>query len=612
MCGIAGFNWADKELIKRMCDAISHRGPDDSGFYVDKNMSLGNRRLSIIDISNKGHQPMYNENNSVVVVFNGEIWNYKELRKELESKKHKFRSDSDTEVLVHGYEEYEEGLFKKLDGMFALAIWDIRKRKLILGRDRMGKKPLYIYKKGGVFLFGSEIKSFLQYKEFKPEIDLQCLSDYLGLRFSPDGRTMFLNVFKVMPGEYIVLSRNILKREKYWNIPEFKERNKGDKNKVDNLIDNAVEKRLMSDVPVGVFLSGGLDSSALVCYMKRHMKDIRTFSVGFGDVTDETSYAKIIAEKFKTKHKEIKLNQDILSILPKVVWHFDEPLADPAALPTFLLCQEVGKEVKVALSGEGGDEVFGGYHTFNFVKHVEAFHSLPYWIRRYILSPAFEISSGLFKYPKKQMLLLASSIAKEKEMKEAYKHLFYLPFTPKEKEKLLKNKDIKIKTIFDELFERDQDLQNCALKYYFKEWLPNNLLMKADKMSMASSLEVRTPFLDKDLIEYFSGLNNDEKKNRKLFREVVKNYLPEEVMKKKKQGFTLPLTNWFQNKEIVNKMMPHFQDLKKRGLFNEEEFDKIMNKPLEFRNDHKLWVLLNLELWCKMYLDGKSWREIKI
>ncbi|MBI3333863.1 asparagine synthase (glutamine-hydrolyzing) [Candidatus Pacearchaeota archaeon] len=609
MCGIMGFTWADKTLVKKMGDVLAHRGPDDSGFFITQGISLGHRRLSIIDTSQRGHQPMYNENNSIVVVFNGEIWNYKSLRKALEQKKHKFKSDSDTEVLVHGYEEYGESLCEKLEGMFSFALWDARQRKLLLARDRLGKKPLYYCLRNGQCIFGSEIKALLEHT-IPRQIDMRCLSDYLSLRFSSDGRTMFEGIRKLEPGTLLIYQKRKAQIHRYWKLPGFEVREQPDVQKADALIEHAVGKRLMSDVPLGVFLSGGLDSSTLVAYMRRFTKRIKTFSVGFGDVSDETKYAKLIADKFKTEHTEIKLDANILSVLPQVVWHFDEPLADPAALPTYLLCKEVSKKVKVALSGEGGDEVFGGYHTYNSIDHLRAFHTLPLLVRKYFLSPAFRASSHLFQYPKKQMLALAGEISQDARLNENFKKLFYFPFTLEEKKKLLGEKAMP--DAFDEILNQKTDLRDAALEYYFKEWLPNDLLMKADKMSMAHSLEVRTPFLDTELIRYFTGLDYSETRNRSLFRRTVGKLLPEEIMKKKKQGFTLPLSEWFSNGEIVERIRPHIVHLKERGIFNSSYLDELLEHPERFRNDHKLWVLLNFELWCQMYLDKKPVEKVRL
>jgi len=612
MCGIAGFNWADKELIKKMTQQVAHRGPDDFGFYTDRYISLGHRRLSIVDLSKKGHQPMQNITGSVTVIFNGEIYNYKRLKEDLEKKGYKFISESDTEAIVYGYEEYKEGIFSMLEGMFAIAIWDKKNKKLILARDRIGKKPIYYHFKDRKFIFASEIKAILEFDEIEREIDFQCLSDYLSLRYSSGNKTMFKDICKLGPGEYLIYSNNKIEINKHWILPELTQIRIPEENEVDGLIEKAVEKRLMGDVPIGVFLSGGLDSSAIVGYMSRLTDNIKTYSVGFGDNTDETKYAEIVANKFNTDHKNILLDKESLSILPKLVWHLDEPLADPAAVPTYLLCEKVSKEVKVALSGEGGDETFGGYQSFNYIKHLISIKKIPSFLRKKIISPSLSIASNMFGYPRKQILKLGAEIVKSDDLIENQKRLFYFPFNEKDKSELLKSKEVNLSNPIDKYLHEIDNPWNNTLKYYFKEWLPNDLLMKVDKTSMAHSLEVRNPFLDTDLINYFSSIDNAYKHKRFLFKKVVSKVLPDSIMKRKKQGFTLPISNWFIQKEFTDRLLPHFDNLSKRKIFDETSYKKIINNPKDFRNDHRMWVLLNFELWNKIYLDKINYNKIKI
>ncbi len=609
MCGIAGFNWADKKLIEKMTSVIAHRGPDDYGIFNDKKVSLGHRRLSIIDLSKKGKQPMFSEKKDVAIVFNGEIWNFKKLKNELE-KKHRFASNTDTEVIVHGYEEYGEEIIKMLEGMFALAIYDKEKNKILLARDRVGKKPLYYYFDKKKFIFASEIKAILE-SGVKREIDTQALSDYLTLRHPSRNDTMFRNIKRLNPGSYAVFENNKLDIKRYWGFPKFTNKNKASVGKLDYLIENAVKKRLMSDVPIGIFLSGGLDSSALVAYLSKFSDKVKTFSIGFGDASDETKYAKIIADKFKTEHKEIISSKEILKFLPEVIYHMDEPLADPASAPTYLLSKEVSKYVKVIIAGDGGDEVFGGYQAFNLIDSLNKIFLVPRFARK-IISPFVRYLSRFYFYPKKQMLMLGSEILRARNRKEAYTILEYFPFGIGDKKRLMKDKTLHFPTAFHEIVRRNRNLKDAASEYYFKEWIPNDLLLKADKMSMAHGLELRTPFLDIYLVEYSAGLNNKYKKNRRLFREVVSAFLPEIIMKKKKQGFTLPISNWFGNKDFYRRIKIHLDDLRKRGFFDEKEFDRIVNNPTYFKNDHKLWVLLNLEIWCKIFLDEKDWKKIRI
>ncbi len=601
MCGIAGFNWSDSGLIKKMTSLISHRGPNDSGHFVQNNISLGNRRLSIIDLSKRGKQPIFNEDRSVVIVFNGEIYNYRSLRKDLEEKGHTFKSDTDTETVVHGYEEYGENICGMLEGMFAFAIWDIKKSKLLLVRDPIGKKPLYYYFDGKKLIFASEIKSILAH-DLKRSINQSCLSDYLTLRFSPNTLTMFEGIHKMPAGSYATFKSGKLKIKPYYSLPKFKLRYSPDVSKTDMLIQEAVKKRLIADVPVGVFLSGGLDSSAIVAYMSKITSDVRTFSVGFSSKVDETKYSRLIAKKFKTKHTEIVLDKDILKYLPEIIYYFDEPLADPAALPTYLLCREVSKHVKVALSGEGGDEVFGGYQSFNYLPELRALYKIPYSIRNFLIRPLFNLISRAYSYPKKHMFLAIAELSSKKDIRSGFKELFYFSFNTDERMKLFEG--AKKEDAFDTIVKsQGNDLEAAAQDFYFKEWLPNDLLMKADKMSMANSLEVRAPFLDKNIIEYFSGLPYSSKRKRDLFRKVVSPYLPREIVGRKKQGFTLPLFEWFSEKRTLERIRPFLERLKERNLFDNRYIEHLITNPQHFKNEHNLWVLLNFEIWCEIYLD---------
>ena len=616
MCGIAGFTWEDKSLIRKMTGAIEHRGPDDSGFYLDKNISLGHRRLSIIDLSKKGHQPMFTEDDKVVIVFNGEIYNYPQLKTQLTKLGHRFNSNSDTEAILNGYKEYGIQVLQHLDGMFAFALWDKSKKLLLLARDRIGKKPLYYNLSKNGIAFASEIKAILQDSDLNKSIDAQSISNFLTLRFSSSDTTIFSSIRKLEPGTAILFSSGKIKKHSYWQLPSLVVSHKPSINEVDSLIADSVKKRLLADVPIGVFLSGGLDSSTIVSYMSRFTDNIRTFSVGFSDGSDESPYAEKVAQVYNTNHKSIILDKDILKFLPKVVWHLDEPLADPAALPTYILCKEVSKKVKVALSGEGGDEVFGGYDSLNKIPLLRKIKKVPSILSRGIISSYLQSSSALLRYPYKQMSnLLADIAATPNDLVDNTKKLFYFPFNQENKKSILSQKiasKVNLNTAIDDLVHSEKNIENQVIQFYFKEWLPNDLLMKVDKTSMAHGLEVRAPFLDTKLIEYYSKIALEHKYNRKLFREVVKNQLPKEILKRSKKGFTLPLSSWMQKREFVQRIAPHIEDLKSRNIMKDIEIEKIVKNPEAFRNDHRLWVLLNLELWYKEYVDGQKPNKITI
>lgn len=606
MCGIVGFNWKNQKLVSAMASALSHRGPDDSGYYTDANVSLGHRRLSILDVSNRGHQPMLNSKN--VIVFNGEIWNFKELRTDLETKGYKFKSNSDTEVILQGYAEYGDKICSLLDGMFAFALWDAQKKRLLLARDKIGKRPLYYHYAKGKIVFASEIKALLEHATIKRGINKECLSEYLTLRYSPDSLTMFEGIKKLPAGSYAIAQSGKLTIKSYYSLPDFSPTQYPDVARANHLISRSVEKRLISDVPIGIFLSGGLDSSAIVGYTSRFLKTVKTFSISFNSKVDESKYAQIIADEFKTDHKKITVGKDMLQLLPTVIYHLDEPLADPATLPTYVLAREVSKHVKVALSGEGGDEVFGGYDSFNYIPELKLLYNIPYTIRRAVISPLLKHLSQWYGYPRKQMISAFSAILSHRTLEQGFKELFYFPFSKSEIAALFPE------ATKDNAFDRclqGNSLEVAAQKYYFSEWLPNDLLMKADKMGMAHGLEIRTPFLDKDLIAYFASLPYQAKHQRKLFRKVVSSFLPKVILNKKKQGFTLPLYEWFSDRATQARILPFIEKLKKRGIFNAKALEDLQ-KSAGFKNEHKLWTLLNFEIWCEIYLDKVDYRKIRI
>ena len=342
--------------------------------------------------------------------------------------------------------------------------------------------------------------------------------------------------------------------------------------------------------------------------MKRKTGKIKTFSVGFTEGMDESKYARIVADYFNTDHKEIILNKEILSSLPKVVWSLDEPISDPAALPTYLLSKEVSKYVKVVLSGEGGDEVFGGYDSVNKLSFLKKVNTLPQSIRSNLMAPLLRALSSLNKYPKKQIYNFGADLLSSNTIQEAYKKLYYFPFN---KSELMSYTGKECNDLLDKYIKKE-DLYKSSINFYFKEWLPNDLLMKVDKTSMAHGLEIRAPFLDKDLIEYFFKIPRNHKINREIFKRTVSPHLPKIIANRKKQGFSLPISTWFTNKDFLNRVKPHIHDLKKRNIFKENELNKLIKNPTNYRNDHKLWALLNLELWHKLYINQSPPNKVNV
>ena len=394
MCGIAGFSWRDNVTITRMTETLVHRGPDDSGVYTDESASLGSRRLSIIDLSERGRMPMTNEDGSVWVVHNGEIYNFQDIRAELEAKGHSFRSNSDTEVIVHAYEKYGPDCVKRFNGMFAFAVWDKNKRELVLARDRLGIKPLYYYLNKGKLVFGSEIKAILENPDVERDINPQALYDYIGYEFVHAPGTIFRNIYKLPPGHYLRFRDGNAKLNQFWDM-EFENESHSRKyyeEQLREILTESVRKRLISDVPLGVFLSGGLDSSAIVALMSHCGVDpIQTFSLGYEDPSfSELDYASVIAKQFNTQHTVLMVDPITPELIEEAVWHLDEPMTDLSTIPFYLICKKAREHVTVCLSGEGGDEVLVGYDRFKASKLNGYYNLLPGWIRRGMVAPIFQ------------------------------------------------------------------------------------------------------------------------------------------------------------------------------------------------------------------------------
>jgi len=582
MCGICGFvGFEDQGLIKRMCDSIAHRGPDDRGYYLGENVSLGHTRLSIIDLGS-GHQPVHNESEDVWVVFNGEIYNYRKLTTHLRKKGHSFYTNSDTEVIVHAYEEYGLKFTEMLDGMFSLAIWDERKNRLILARDRIGEKPLYYTEVGDSILFSSEIKSILEFQEMKREVNFDLLSHYLSYRSTPNDVTLFSGIKKLPPGSVLFKDGALVSIQEFWKLPESGLVTSGDAGSIDkfmDLLDEAIRKRMISDVPIGAYLSGGIDSSSVVARAAQYTdKPLDTFCVGFGEHTDEFMYAKEVAEYVGTNHHEIIVDSyDIKNVLPKIVWHLDEPIADPAVIPTYLMSKETKRHVDVVLTGEGADELFAGYPKYKlFASPLRFFpRKLRYNIYQY--SPPYTV------------------------------------FNAKEKKELLLNGTL-VNCKRSELFPPVMDISlNGVIRQDIGYWLPNYLLMKLDKMTMAHGLEARVPFLDYKLVEYSTTLPDNFKINgmtgKYILRQSMSKSLPKKIVNRAKKGFPLPLNKWVT--EELNEIM--ISKLHNSTIIGElcapEVIQKILRstdswEPVRrFRSTNQAWLLFMFALWYDIFIN---------
>jgi asparagine synthase (glutamine-hydrolysing) len=585
MCGITGFTWEDKDLLRRMTDIIAYRGPDDHGYYSDSNISLGHRRLSIIDLTAAGHQPMSDKEGKVTIVFNGEIYNFRQLRALLE-KKYDFASATDTEVLIYGYREWgPEGLLKRISGMFAFAIWDSDKKLLFLARDRLGKKPLYYYVHGNKLVFASELKSVLEFREIKRELDISSVNSYLSYRFIPSDKTMIIGVKKLLPAHYALFSKGKLVINRYWKI-DWTVSEKPEEyyiKKFNELFKDCVEKRLFSDVPLGAFLSGGIDSSAVVAMNTKLRNDpVKTFTVGFNHETDETKYAKLVAEHLGCDHHELILDyHDMTKALPNIVWYMDEPSTDITMVPLYFLSQFAKKKVTVVNSGEGADELFSGYAHY-------------------------KIGSNMFNF-------VPSAV------KNRIYCWYYSPFKHADREQFFNIGPKEDALLMEHLKAKEpKHLLNKLLNFDINYELPNWQLARVDRMTMANAQEARVPFLDYEMVEFAASLPINMKlknvTNKYLLKQAVKKWIPKEIIERRKQGFTTPMHDWFRDDLLgIAESVLSKENMAKRKYINHSYISKLIDSehkikktlPLQY-NSFKLLTLLMLEMWQRMYIDDDS------
>jgi len=626
MCGIAGFIdcWDPKandsfergRLLKQMCDVIRHRGPDDDGFLLKWGVALGMRRLSIIDLAG-GAQPISGEDGSVTIVFNGEIYNFHELREQLEVHGHSFKTNSDTEAIVHAYEEYGPACANHLRGMFAFAIWDDQRRELYIARDRVGKKPLYYtLTTSGTLVFGSELKSILEHPDVKREINLEALDAYLTLGYVPDPLSIFRNVHKLSPGHYLTFSSAGLVIKKYWDFnfePAQSRRPEDYLEELRALLDEAVRLRLISDVPLGAFLSGGIDSSTVVALMARHMNQpVKTFSIGFHeDSYNELKYARLTAKELGTDHHEFFVTPQVCDVIDELVWHFDEPFADPSAIPTFMVSKLARDHVTVALSGDGGDELFAGYTHYVVQESRRAFSALPKVLRNGVIRPlSYRLPHGAW----------GRNYLHNISLDPIDRYLDSLSyFTELGKDSLYTNdfqnalgKSNQVARNFHEYASRVKTGEPLDQLLYIdsKTYLPGDILTKVDRMSMATSLEVRVPLLDHKLIEFVTKVPASLKlagsETKQLLKQVAKDLIPKEILHRPKQGFGVPLEEWI-NRQLRDRILETLREprTRQRGYLKSDYVDLILDEHHKGRRDHSqpLWSLLILELWHRRYLD---------
>lgn len=605
MCGFVGFvnNKKDKKkIIKLMNDKIAHRGPDGEGYFINDNIALGHRRLSIIDLS-LGNQPMFNEDNSMVVVFNGEIYNYLELKAELKKSKHVFKTNSDTEVLLHGYEKWGIDLPKHLRGMFTFALYDIKKKSLFIARDNFGIKPMYYTKMNDTFMFGSEIKAFLVHPDFGKEFNEDILKSYLEFSFVATNETFFKGVYRLDAGSYLLYEDGKIKIDKYYDI-EFKEKDLTyDKAvlEIGKVMEESVSRHLLSDVEVGSFLSSGIDSSYLVSLAKPS----KTYTVGYENKKyDEISYAKDLASKLGINNTSKIIQKDeYLKEIPKIMYYLDEPTSDPAAISLYFVSKLASRDVKVVLSGEGADEFFGGYNYYREDVDLAFYNKIPFGIRHFIsnICKLFPEGKGINFLIRRGEKLEDSYIGVNRN------------YSSKGANKVL-NKKYKLdavditKDTYDHLKNDSKivKMQKIDIEY----WLMKDILLKADRMTMASSLEGRVPFIDKEVFKVASSLPIEykvTKENTKVaLRDAAKKVIPNESYKKKKLGFPVPIREWLKEEDFYQEVKDTFNTSVSLKYFNNKEINKLLEEHYHSKKDNyrKIWTIYCFLKWYNVYFEA--------
>ncbi|MFZ3137579.1 MAG: asparagine synthase (glutamine-hydrolyzing) [Thermodesulfovibrionales bacterium] len=626
MCGICGWLTTESrivpDIIEMMCDTMSHRGPNDRGVFINGSMAIAMRRLSVIDVYS-GHQPIHNEDESLWIVFNGEIYNYQELRTELEQKGHKFYTQSDTETILHLYEEFGDKTPEKLRGMFAFAIIDKTRNQLFIARDRFGIKPLYYFWDGTNFLFASEIKSILAFPGFHRELNLEGVNQFFTFGYVPYTTSMFKGIKKLLPGHSLICRNNEIQTSCYWNIqhdeyPVLKEEDYIEQ--FFEIFTNTVKSHLISDVPLGAFLSGGIDSSLVVGIMSKLCNQpVETFSIGYdkgGSTFDERIYSNKVANRFHTKHREFIIEPDIVSILPKIIEHFDEPVCDASAIPNYYLSQEVVKHVTVALSGLGGDELCAGYERYLGTMFGEYYRKIPHCIRDAVIPLADclpDSRTGNHFSQRLKRFVRAASLP----IKDRY-YSIIAKFDDTEKDKLFTD-EIKEQmpldsgyTVYKQYWHSVNGNDNLSklLNIDMQTYLVDDLLALTDRVSMAHSLEVRVPYLDHKLVEFFWSIPSSLKlkgfTKKYLLKKAAEKILPKEIIYRKKKGFSVPLTVWFRGslKSYVKEILGD-DNLQRSKLFNNTYIRQILDEHFTIHSNHdeKIFSLISFVIWHERYFN---------
>lgn len=624
MCGIAGIlnlnpsRMAPADVLERMLQSIIHRGPDDDGRLVDGELAMGMRRLSIIDLA-EGKQPIFDESRRYAVVFNGEIYNYRELREQLISRGHTLKTHSDTEVIVHLYEEFGKACLEYLRGMFAFAVWDNRTRELFIARDRLGIKPLYYAERDSTLVFGSEIKALLQHPEVSASLDLRALSDYLSLKYVPAPRTLFAGVHSLLPGHSLLVRDGRIETHQYWDLsfqkPETPRSEEEYLERLESILRESVRLRLRSDVPFGAFLSGGVDSSIIVALMAEELNEpVKTFSVGFsgGEGKDELPYAKIVADRFGCEHRTLEISsKHFLDHAEHVLWHLDQPIADQATVATHMVASLARQHVKMVLTGEGGDELFAGYARYE----GEQFSP---WTRHWpgIVGKSVRRAAAILPGMRRGKIAINALTIPD----EASRFAHWFPmFSDAAKASLFDEWSTEessgARHVFDRYLRQSDATEPLDRMLYCdtKAWLVDYLLLRGDKLTMANSLEARVPLLDHKLVEFAAQLPTNMKlrgRTRKyLLKKLGSKLLPDSIIHRKKQGFPIPIERWLRSeaKPLVRDMLSE-DSLRRRGLFNPQIVQNLIRNHESHYADHstEIWGLVSVEIWLRRFIDQSA------
>ena len=631
MCGIFGIlnldaSPAERAALHAMARVSVHRGPDDEGFHIDGACGIGMRRLSIIDLSG-GHQPLSNADGSLVLVCNGEIYNFRELRRELEALGHRFATGSDSEALLHGYAQWGDEVVQRLNGMFGFALWDARKKRLLIGRDRLGIKPLYIYRDGKRIAFASEAKALLALPGVETAIEPSALHPYLSLGYVPAPASLFKGITKLSPATLLAIEQGRIKETRYWRIPHAVESGVPEAEWIERVrarLGEAVRMQMVSDVPIGAFLSGGIDSSAVVGLMAASSaRPIRTYSIGFEGAAaeeyyNELPYARRVAELFGTEHREILVRPDTAALLPRLLWHMDEPVSDSAFITTYLVSEFARREVTVILSGVGGDELFGGYRRYLGDHYQAYFDRLPSWLRRTATAAGRRLPSDrhapLLNFSRLAKGFLESAALPFEERYRAYVEVF-----PREEAAQLLGRDGAGADRIAEAFldAPGEDGLNRMFAVDAQTQLPDDLLLLTDKMSMAASLECRVPLLDHELVELAARMPQAVKirggRLKHAMKEAVSGLLPADVIERKKRGFGTPMGAWLkQDLAPLMRGLLSEASVDARGWFRYPAVRELVARHESNRVDgtDRILALMNLEIWARMYLDARPPQDV--